>query len=146
MPRMTIRKTLKLKTTLADLSVLDEALTEVADADDWPEKITTQLRLVLEELVVNIIHYGHEDEEGDVLHDIEVVLVADAQMVAVEIIDDGKPFDPLQDAHVPDVDLDIEDRPIGGLGIHLVQKLTDKVEYSREQNLNKLRIEKYKNA
>lgn len=143
---MTIRKTLKLKTTLADLSVLDEALTEVADADDWPEKITTQLRLVLEELVVNIIHYGHEDEEGDVLHDIEVVLVADAQMVAVEIIDDGKPFDPLQDAHVPDVDLDIEDRPIGGLGIHLVQKLTDKVEYSREQNLNKLRIEKYKNA
>lgn len=143
---MTISKTLQLKTRLEDLDVLDETLTEVADADDWPEKVTTQLRLVLEELVVNIINYAHDDEDSGILHDIEVVLVADAQMVAVDIIDDGKPFDPLQDSLVPDLDLEIEDRPIGGLGIYLVRKLTDNATYSREQNLNKLRIEKYKNA
>ena len=52
------------------------------------------------------------------------------------IADSGKPFDPLEDAPVPDVDAPIDERPIGGLGIYLVRNMMDDMQYRREGDRN----------
>ena len=58
----------------------------------------------------------------------------------IEIIDDGIPFDPLTEAPEPDLTSPIEDRPIGGLGVHFTKSLMDDVEYCRESGKNRLKI------
>ena len=97
-----------------------------------------KVNLVLDELSVNIVNYGGEASE------IEVSLAADADEVRVEIADDGRPFDPLNDAMEPDLDAPLEDRAIGGLGIHLVREMMDELHYSREDGKNRLAMVKRK--
>ena len=58
-------------------------------------------------------------------NEVEIDLISDADALTIEIRDDGKPFNPLSDAPEPDLDAGIEDRPIGGLGIHLVLTMMD---------------------
>ena len=91
-----------------------------------------RVTLVIEELVVNIINHGHDDG----VHDIEIAMTSEPDALTVEIIDDGRPFDPLSDAPEPDLDSLLEDRPVGGLGIHLVRTMMDEVHYRREQDRN----------
>ena len=56
----------------------------------------------------------------------------------MEIVDSGKPFDPFTEAPPPDLDSPVPDRPIGGLGVYLVQQLMDEARYAREDGKNKL--------
>ena len=58
------------------------------------------------------------------------------------IADDGRPFDPLTEAPEPDLESAIEDRPIGGLGVHLVRTMMDEVRYRREEGKNRLTLVK----
>jgi anti-sigma regulatory factor (Ser/Thr protein kinase) len=95
------------------------------------------LQLIMEELVVNAISYGFP--EGGT-HKIQVKLQRCNGRIVAEIVDDGVEFDP-HDAQPPDTSGSMSDRPIGGLGIHLVKAMTDKLEYRREGNLNILRLE-----
>jgi anti-sigma regulatory factor (Ser/Thr protein kinase) len=62
--------------------------------------------------------------------------------VAVEVEDDGRPFDPLQ-VPPPDLTLSLEQRPIGGLGIHLIRNLMDEVSYARRDGRNVLKMAKH---
>jgi serine/threonine-protein kinase RsbW len=61
--------------------------------------------------------------------------------VRVEVEDDGRPFNPLE---APDADTTspLEERPIGALGIHLVRKLTDGLDYKRQADKNLLTLKK----
>ena len=59
----------------------------------------------------------------------------------VTITDDGKPFDPF-DERSPDVTLSVEDRPIGGLGVHIARNVMDRVRYERHGKKNFVRLEK----
>lgn len=96
------------------------------------------LRLITEEVVCNALEHGlhgpHEEawelvfdlrRRGDTLH--------------LEFRDRGKPFDPLAQPP-PDLDGDILDRPIGGLGLHLVRELAETISYRREEPYNVLHI------
>ena len=74
---------------------------------------------MLDEIVLNVIRHGHDDQ-GE--HEIHVRLRAGPDAVTIMVEDDGKPFNPL-DAPPPNLDLPIEQRPIGGLGIFLVKSL-----------------------
>ena len=87
---------------------------------------------MLEELVLNVVNHGSAGGAGE----IAIELLSDAEAVTIEIIDDGKPFDPLTDAPDPDTESSIEDRAVGGLGIHLVRTMMDEVSYRREENRN----------
>ena len=97
-----------------------------------PTKAAFELHLALDEWLTNVISYGYED--GDP-HTIRVCLQREPAGVALEVEDDGRPFDPLSVAP-PDLDRPLEERPIGGLGIHLVRKVMDRLAYERRGDKN----------
>lgn len=103
---------------------------------DWPLDLVFKVNLALEELVLNVMNYGHDDG----LHEIDIKLVSEENSLTIEIVDDGRPFDPLNDAPIPDVNAELEDRTIGGLGIHFVRKMMDDVRYRREEGKNHLTL------
>ena len=94
--------------------------------------------MVFDELLNNVISYAYQDDKE---HEIEVRVEAARQRLVVSIADDGIPFNPF-DADKPDTGLAIEDRMPGGLGIHLVLKVMDKVAYQRRTNKNVLTLVK----
>lgn len=129
---------LKIVPTLDQLERITAIVEDLGEQDHWPPDLIFKVNLVLDELSVNIVNYGGEASE------IEVSLAADADEVRVEISDDGRPFDPLNDAMEPDLDAPLEDRAIGGLGIHLVREMMDELHYSREDGKNRLAMVKRK--
>lgn len=135
---MSASASLKITPTMDELERITAIVEDLGEQDDWPPDLIFKVNLVLDELSVNIVNYGEEASE------IEVCLDADAEEVRVEISDDGRPFDPLTDAIEPDLDAPLEDRPIGGLGIHLVREMMDELHYSREDGKNRLAMVKRK--
>ena len=94
--------------------------------------------LALEEHLTNILNYAYEDDRS---HEIRVRLALEGDSITIEVEDDGRPFDPLQRPEV-DTAVGLEAKPIGGLGIHLVRKFMDDVQYRRERDRNILRMRK----
>lgn len=102
-----------------------------------PPAASAQLMVAFDEIISNVLNYGGDGRQPAV----EITLRLGEKTVDAEIADDGKPFDPLV-ADTPDLTLDIDERPIGGLGIHLVRKLMDGVSYEYDGGKNRLRISK----
>ncbi len=94
------------------------------------------VRLVLDEAVINVIVHGYEDTRE---HEINVALALDGDLLAIHLDDDGVAYNPL-DAPPPRFDLPIEQRRIGGLGVHIMKTLAKSVEYSRANDRNNLDI------
>lgn len=97
-------------------------------------ELTMELRLLGEEAITNVVKYARAES-------IEVVVEVSKTSVVLELRDDGQQFDPLS-AAAPDLDASVEDRPLGGLGIHLIQTLTDDVSYERDEGWNVLQLTK----
>ncbi|MDE2787193.1 MAG: ATP-binding protein [Chloroflexota bacterium] len=135
---MTARAFLKIAPNHEQLELIPTAVEELAERDNWPPDLVFKLNLVLEELGVNIVNYS------GATGDIEISLASDEERVTVEISDDGRPFNPLLDQETPDISAPLGDRPIGGLGIHLVRTMMDEMWYSREDGKNKLAMTKRK--
>ena len=135
---MSAKLSLKMGFEAADLPRIQAAIGEFSREQDWPPDIEFQVDLVLEELVLNVVNHGNGGGEGE----IKIELVSDEEAVTIQIIDDGRPFDPLTDAPEPDTESGIEDRAVGGLGIHLVRTMMDEVSYRREENKNHIRLVK----
>ena len=129
---MSAKASLKIETRHEELDRVSAAVEELAEREGWPPEMAYRVTLVIEELVVNIINHGHDSG----VHDIEIAMASEPDALTVDIIDDGRPFDPLSDAPEPDLDSLLEDRPVGGLGIHLVLTMMDEVHYRREQDRN----------
>lgn len=119
-----------------ELPVLAEKIEALAESWELSMPLAMNINLALEEAISNVIFYAFDDEKE---HDIKIVLSLENKMLTVEIIDDGKPFDPTA-RQQPDVSLPAEDRPIGGLGIFLIRKMMDNVTYTRHNNLNTLTL------
>ena len=88
------------------------------------EKTRFNAMLSLEEAVTNVIKYAFADE---LEHRIDVEARLGPSEIVIEVIDDGREFDPVS-APPPDFDLPFEERPVGGLGIHLLRKLTSRMD------------------
>lgn len=99
------------------------------EAADVPPVPMARVMIALDEVLSNIAKHGGDTLSVD-------IAVTDDRLTAT-IVDDGPPFDPLAQA-APDTDLDIDDRAIGGLGIHLVREMMDEVAYTREKDGNRL--------
>jgi serine/threonine-protein kinase RsbW len=97
-----------------------------------PDAASFLADLVIEELVTNTIKYGYDDRNS---HRIHVDVKFHDGVLCIEVRDNGHAFDPLAQA-APDLTLSAEDRPIGGLGIHLVRQMTDDVRYERRGDEN----------
>jgi anti-sigma regulatory factor (Ser/Thr protein kinase) len=86
----------------------------------------------------NLISYGYPDARP---HRVSVQLTLEDGFLVVEIEDDGKPFNPLE-APEADTSLPLDQKPIGGLGIHLIRHFMDDLQYRRAADKNILRLRK----
>ena len=126
-----------LESRLEELQRLEAAVEDLGEREQWPPTLLYQVKLVLEEVIVNIVNYAYEERAG---HKIDVQLISEPDTLTIKIADDGRAFDPLHQAPRPDVAAPLEDRPIGGLGVYLVQTLMDEAHYRREQDRNHLTL------
>ena len=128
----------ELKSKLSELNTLCRHLEDCGDAMKLPQKCLFEINLGLDELFTNIISYGFEDESE---HQIKFTLAKAEQTLVVQVEDDGIPFNPL-DATEPGASRDLDSLNIGGLGIHLVKKMMDDIDYQRDEGKNKLILKK----
>lgn len=112
---------------------MEKSIEEFGHQEEWPEDLIFKLHLILEELGLNAMTYGGASS-------VRVVISEASETVTIEVSDDGGAFDPLNDAPAPDIDAALEDRRIGGLGIHLVRTLTNDLSYRREGGRNHLTL------
>ena len=123
---------------LSELAPLAGLVEEFCERNEMPMKLAFNLNLALDEMITNTVSYGYEDRAK---HTIEVRIMREGDTFTVELEDDGLPYNPLE-APEPDLDAEIDDRPIGGLGVHLVRTIMDTVNYRREGDRNLLIMSK----
>jgi serine/threonine-protein kinase RsbW len=115
--------------------------TSFASANDWferflddatlPDDARADLLVVFEEVVVNVITHAYRGAAGS----IEISAERGAESLTLTVCDCGPPFDPLAQPE-PNLDLPVAQRPRGGLGIHLVKRLCDRIDYQRRGESN----------
>jgi len=123
---------------LSELPKVIDAFESRAETWQLPQPVVAPLCMVLDELLNNVISYAYPDD-GE--HSIEVTVERLDDAVVLTIADDGVPFNPFT-VEAPDTGTEAEHRDIGGLGIHLVQELTDDASYRRRVNRNVVKITK----
>lgn len=110
-----------------ELEKVNAVFARFAETNELPGGVRRSVNVALDELLANEISHGMAGREaGWVTVEVEL----DQKRVMVTITDDGPEFDPFSQAE-PDTTLSIEERAIGGLGIHLVRELMDDVSYER---------------
>ena len=118
---------LRLTNKLAEIDRCLAALGEICERFELPTEIQNNFSVVLDDLLNNVINYAYE-EHGE--HIIDVILSTDGQRFIVSVTDEGVEFDPFA-RREPDVSSSLDDREIGGLGIHLIRNLMDDYSYRR---------------
>lgn len=131
-----LTETLVLKNDIREVSKLSSFMKSVTEKINLEVSLSSQLRLAVEEAVVNVIDYAYPmGTEGEV----EVCMMFNGQSLKIMITDCGVPFDPTAKEKA-DTTLSAEDRQIGGLGILLVRELMDSINYEREEGKNILTL------
>lgn len=113
------------------------ALEAALRAADLPDVVVLELLLAAEEVLTNVARYAYDDDGAE--HWVRVTLDRAGADLTLRFADDGRPFDPLAEAP-PDLTGPVEQRPIGGLGIHLVRSLVDHAQYARVGGENVLTL------
>jgi phosphoserine phosphatase RsbU/P len=129
---------INLSNKLSELGSFNQSLTEFGQRHGLAPGVVHDLNLAFEEILTNIISYGYADNSE---HKIKVRLSVQPGEVKIEVEDDGQPFNPLE-APEADTAQSLEERSIGGLGIHLLRKLMDGLEYQRQEGKNRLLMKK----
>lgn len=127
-----------LENRLGELERLTEAFETLAGELDIPHRMVFEVNLALEEIFTNIVSHGCKECEA---HQIECVMDCINRTLTITLKDKGLPFDPTK-APDPDLKCPVEDRPIGKLGIFLVKKFMDSMEYRREADCNIITLTK----
>ncbi len=128
----------RLPNRVAAIGETAEEIESFCAAHGVPPAAIGHLNLALDEAMTNTIAYGWP-EGGD--HEIALTLSIIGGAVLAEVSDDGRTFDPLE-VPPPDLESDLESRPIGGLGVHFMKTLMDEVSYRREGGRNILTMRK----
>ena len=115
------------------MSTLEEAL----DGAGCPMSAKTKLMVAMDEIASNIVHYSGAPD-----FDVEIDFPENPDAVRISFSDAGKAFNPLTEASAADMTAKLEDRQIGGLGMFMVKKMMDNVEYVHENGRNILTISK----
>jgi serine/threonine-protein kinase RsbW len=118
-----------------EVARLLDALEAFAEAAALPPKVAHRLAVVIEELAANVVMHGSTGPGAATFVAVTVHHDDDALIATIE--DDGRAFDPLAQA-APDTDAALEDRDIGGLGVHFVQQMTRTLHYSRADGRNRM--------
>jgi serine/threonine-protein kinase RsbW len=115
-----------------EIDTVNGAFNTFAEEEGLETRVRRKMNLVFDELLSNIVSYAHDDNRD---HTIEVKVELSADKLTVTVIDDGKPFNPFVLA-APDTGQSVEERKVGGLGVHLVRNVMDEVSYHRRTDRN----------
>lgn len=127
-------KKITFRNNIKDVPALGKFIDEIADEENIDPAISGSVNLALEEAVVNVMNYAYpEGKEGVINLESNVT----SEEWIFRLVDSGMPFDPTK-ADDADVTLDVEDRPVGGLGIFLVRQIMDSITYKRDRDTNVL--------
>ncbi len=135
---MTVELVLSLKNDPAETERLTARVTEFGARHALPDRIVSHVNLALDEAITNIVFYAYDDADD---HEIGVRISLAQGMLTAELVDDGRAFDPLQ-VVTPDLAAPLEERAVGGLGVHLMRHLVDDIQYRRDGGRNHLVITK----
>ncbi len=127
---------IELPARIENLEKFSEQVLECAKNAGVDQKKLMHISIALEEVIVNIINYSYVDAEGKIT--IECSTESKNRFI-ITIIDSGTPFD-ITTSSTPDLTSDIDDRAVGGLGIHLVKEMMDEVHYHHENKQNILQL------
>jgi anti-sigma regulatory factor (Ser/Thr protein kinase) len=137
---MLILETIKVPAKIESLHQCMDFVASCAQKQGLDSRSINRIELATDEALVNIFNYAYSDCGGDV----EISCMIDHNaMFVIEITDSGVPFNVL-DAPDPDIAADIEQRKIGGLGIFMIKKIMDDVQYRRESGKNYLTLKVFK--
>jgi sigma-B regulation protein RsbU (phosphoserine phosphatase) len=123
---------------LPEIERFKKSFNTFSEQYDIPTPVRRKMNVVFDELLNNIITYAYRDEDE---HSIEIKVELSGDRLTVSITDDGIPFNPFG-VETPDTKLPLEERKTGGLGIHLVRKVMDKVSYQRRIDKNVITLVK----
>ena len=132
-------KELTLDANLENIAGVTAFIDERLEALDCSMKAQMQIDIAIDELFGNIARYAYGEGRGDAT--VRFEFDEATRTASITLVDSGMPFDPLEKAD-PDVTLSAQEREIGGLGIFMVKKTMDKMEYSYENGFNILTIHK----
>ncbi|HZS48037.1 MAG TPA: ATP-binding protein [Blastocatellia bacterium] len=130
--------TIPLTNQISEIERVSDIVNQIGGQHDLSGEVLFAMNLALEEILINVIKHGYKDDNE---HEIIVRLSLENGELTAEVEDDGIAFNPL-DAPTPDINAPLEERPIGGLGIHLTRTMMDRTEYRREDNRNILTVSK----
>jgi len=135
---MTMELLLQLSNNRPEIRNLRNRFDIFAKDNEIPTKAIHDIQLALDEIVTNIVEYGYDD---DGKHLIDIKFILNEQSLEIIIIDDANPYNILG-KEKPDTSLSLEDKPIGGLGIYLVQHLMTNIDYDYRDGKNHLSLSK----
>ena len=127
-------KNLQLINEISQLSAITDFVENLVEEWELSPGLAMSLNLVLEEAFTNVVFYAYNDEKQ---HVIDLNFSKNGDQLKIVLTDDGSEYDPTQKPD-PDFDVPIEKRNVGGLGIFLIKKIMDTVEYQRKDNKNYL--------
>jgi len=133
---MRVLRELEMPARLENLDRFKRVATECAAQQGFAPARVTEIEVAVEEVVANIVMHGYPNEAGPIR--LACGTDADAGFV-LEFVDQGVPFD-VDTAPAPNLDGDLSERPVGGLGIFLLKNLMDDVRYRREGTRNILTL------
>lgn len=131
-----LKKEITVDSKMENMEMLTAFVEKELEPFDPSPKSQMQINVAIDELFSNVVHYSGSSKMTLVLEVVEDVLTA-----TLTFIDNGIAYDPLSKKD-PDISLSAEDREIGGLGIFLVKKTMDGIEYKREGEKNVLKVTK----
>lgn len=129
-------RSIVIRNDVSELARVGAWVKDWARQNDLPTPTAERIDMCSVEAVTNIVTHAYAD---DAAHQIRLSLERDAQVVALEIEDDGSAFDPRVLAR-PQRAASLADAKIGGLGVHIVRSLSDELEHQRIGRLNRLRL------
>ncbi len=135
---MTAIQTLRLTNELSEIRRLALAVERFASRHGVPDKAAHHLNLAADELITNAITHGGAADGRRIV----VTLRREPDRMTMEIAHRGTAFDPTRDTAEPDPDAEIDDRPIGGLGVYFAKTLLDGLSYVRRRGANRLTLTK----
>jgi anti-sigma regulatory factor (Ser/Thr protein kinase) len=128
---------LSISADVGEIARVQEAVAVLAGDHVLSARAAHALAVALDELLSNVILHGYADASSG--KSVFVRIAREASEVTVEIVDQARPFDPTK-SDPPDLDGELEDREIGGLGLHLVRTLVRGLSYDRSENENRTRF------
>jgi sigma-B regulation protein RsbU (phosphoserine phosphatase) len=118
-----------------DIHLLNESFARFAEASGVDDSIVRPLQVAVDEMLVNIATHSGASS-------VVVQVWMDGGDLRLEISDDGTPFNPFTEVTTPDLEAPLEDREVGGLGLHLVRSLMSEFEYASRGGRNFITLTK----